>query len=1253
MKKIISLIIIGLLCLSTFSMLAPQVKAQKSVIFGDDFESYQVGTFPSTGGWVLIYDGQGAQYQKVIDTVSVSGVQSFQLWGQYMWSACSCRSFSTDATIIGYEVNVRVEDYGTYWLNAFISLWSDATETDYMQVSFHSDGKIYVYSYVPIWYSGKPPGPLYDLETTYEPDTWYNIRVIVNRETDIFNVWINNVLKGENLQTKDSFALNALRLGSSHAEIQVYYDDVKVFAPFQVNDITAQYSSFVSASNNYKQIFGQDVAIGQTVERTLSGVINDPPAHYRWNTWAGQTYPDPPDGFSIRIEAIQPDYVYKIIGMGYMAGSQPSASGWIQVNSPFKIEQINYAENYTYPTPWGDSYVRIYVNAATGLVNFVAKWYNWPALIDAAAFRFAITIAKPGGTLPPFSSDTTRTRASYAYDTAAKRVVMFGGRTWNTSDFRSDIWTLDPITSQWTAVSTSSEPEGRFAASMSYNPVAKNFLIFGGSTLSGPPPSGEVSDTWIFQFTDSDTIAWTQIPAMGPSARRGAPLIFDSKNALFVLFGGEQYVYSLGDTWVFDPSSSAWINKNPSPAPPQRARAAMAFDAQSGKVLLFGGLNKGAGTLLSDTWLYDGSANIWQQVVTATAPSARQFPSLACEGNGVFYLFGGWRVDAGGGLGQYLDDTWKFDMATMQWTQLLPSQSPIAQSQSALMNLGSGRFVLIGGWRDSPLGNVWIFDSTIPNWLPPVVNQPPVADFRYRGPMTSFTPSTIYVGSEVKFDAEPSYDPDGTITNYTWDFGDGSDLITTTEEVTYHTYLASGPYTITLSVTDDKGVTDQISKDIFIHPFEWALFVEIDYLTDRQPDAVALEYIENYYLSNGINLVLYVDDEVEDPTPGDLGITDNDYWAIENSWNDVRWADDRAFGDPNTAQGKMHLIEKWVLYGTVRMDSTGSVIMEYGSTLKIETPWAIPNLQKVDGVAGNYIFIPDQLIYFYFDDHRDTTTETEVETMVLMHQLGHSIGIWYGYFDLLSWSLVETPDKNQKSVMHEVENTKDYRFNSEIDEKYSKPNWKTTNLEYYATSTFEYRQADLLEKARMIDEALVLEAIDNLRHATPGTFQDGGDLGVDDDGREICGQTIFNRQTHVITVWIDTQDPNGGANDGHFWMPKDCDNDDDGDDADIIRVMVHEARHVWQNHLVTLILDEADVDMDLNGDGDKTDIDISNDWDNDDLPTWVPSYKYFDDLYLDVEDDQPFVAADSEDVNERLEQDAYDFEWSVPKTPWW
>jgi len=793
---------------------------------------------------------------------------------------------------------------------------------------------------------------------------------------------------------------------------------LSTFTPSKVKaepsvDISAQYSSFVSAYNNYKRIFGQDVAIGQTVDRTLSGIINDPPAHYSWHSWAGQTYPDPPDGFSIRIETIQPNYVYKIIGMGYMGGSQPSASGWIQVNSPFRIEQINYMINASWPSPWGTCYDRIYMNTDTGRIDFSAKWYNWPALIDASAFGFAIIIAVPGSTLPPFSYDTTRVLASHAYNIDTSRVVMFAGTTWNSSDYRSDVWAIDPTTSQWTAVSASSGPSGRFAASMDYSTVAKNFLVFGGGTISG-----EVSDTWTFQFTGPNTGIWTQIAGTAPSPRSGAPMVYDPKSNLFVLFGGEQYVYSLGDTWVFDPSANTWSNRNPSSSPPQRARATMAYDAKSGKVLLFGGLNKGAGSLSSDTWLYDAATNTWQQVATSTAPSARQWPSLACDGNGIFYLFGGWRVDAGGGLGQYLGDTWKFDMTTMQWTQLFPSESPIAQSQGALMHIDSGKFVLMGGWRDSPLGEVWVYDSSQNVWSigPFVVNQPPVADFRYRGPKTSFTPSTIYAGSEVKFDAEPSYDPDGIIVSYRWSFGDGA-FLTTADKVVYHTYVSSGPYTVTLTVTDDKDATGSISKNIFINPLNWEIYFEIDYMTGHKPTDSVLEYIHGYFRDNGIYVYFFVDDEI---SPADPSVTRNEFWQYEATYNDVWKFDDRAHGD--IAQGKYNLKEKWILFGTVSEENPTA------SGYSIE-----PNKEY-----GNYIFIADQANDQWASSRPVSTAE--VETVALMHEIGHTIGIL-----LLSKSGSEAYDNVGWSVMAELS-----VMNCIADPiRYSPRYWKEKNLDYY------------------------------------------------------------------------------------------------------------------------------------------------------------------------------------------------------------
>lgn len=98
------IIILGVIA-SGIGVTLKSLKAQgETTIFGDDFEAYPVNTFPSEGGWVLRYNGQGSQYQKVVDTVSVSGSKSLHLLGRPNWSACAMKSFAPNSDILGYEV---------------------------------------------------------------------------------------------------------------------------------------------------------------------------------------------------------------------------------------------------------------------------------------------------------------------------------------------------------------------------------------------------------------------------------------------------------------------------------------------------------------------------------------------------------------------------------------------------------------------------------------------------------------------------------------------------------------------------------------------------------------------------------------------------------------------------------------------------------------------------------------------------------------------------------------------------------------------------------------------------------------------------------------------------------------------------------------------------------------------------------------------------------------------------------------------
>ncbi|MEA3357297.1 MAG: LamG-like jellyroll fold domain-containing protein, partial [Patescibacteria group bacterium] len=76
-------------------------------------------------------------------------------------------------------------------------------------------------------------------------------------------------------------------------------------------------------------------------------------------------------------------------------------------------------------------------------------------------------------------------------------------------------------------------------------------------------------------------------------------------------------------------------------------------------------------------------------------------------------------------------------------------------------------------------------------------NRPPVAD-----------PKGPYTGTEevpILFTGSGSYDPDGSIVAYEWDFGDGD---TATGVAPTHTYVQNGTYTVTLTVTDNEGTSN-------------------------------------------------------------------------------------------------------------------------------------------------------------------------------------------------------------------------------------------------------------------------------------------------------------------------------------------------------------------------------------------------------------------------------------------------------------
>ena len=79
-----------------------------------------------------------------------------------------------------------------------------------------------------------------------------------------------------------------------------------------------------------------------------------------------------------------------------------------------------------------------------------------------------------------------------------------------------------------------------------------------------------------------------------------------------------------------------------------------------------------------------------------------------------------------------------------------------------------------------------------------------VVDVRSKFPVAEFEVVRTGHGATVILDASASYDPDGEIVSYHWNFGDGFTDVTDEPEVE-HTYPGDGEYTVTLWVEDNYG----------------------------------------------------------------------------------------------------------------------------------------------------------------------------------------------------------------------------------------------------------------------------------------------------------------------------------------------------------------------------------------------------------------------------------------------------------------
>lgn len=314
--------------------------------------------------------------------------------------------------------------------------------------------------------------------------------------------------------------------------------------------------------------------------------------------------------------------------------------------------------------------------------------------------------------VPTAITPFTQCCGGIAFDPADNETVLVGGFVYgnNTvSDFNSNsTWIFSNYTWKW--IPTNSTFRGRYGASLVYDAADGYLMLFGGDAYGA---FGYAPQTWRF-----DAGVWSLVHTSAtPGGRDGAAIAYDAADGYALLFGGDSSGRYLSDTWTY--KNGTWTNLTSSltSSPSARAGAAMAYDAQDGYVVLYGGGGKHGDH--NDTWTFANGT--WTNITLSAGapPSPRDSAAVAyVPTQGYVLLYGGGNFYSG--LNPYfgslieLSDTWTFSGGA--WAAANPAESPSARSGAvATFDPNLGSVVMYGGESDyASLASTWGWASAGP-----------------------------------------------------------------------------------------------------------------------------------------------------------------------------------------------------------------------------------------------------------------------------------------------------------------------------------------------------------------------------------------------------------------------------------------------------------------------------------------------------------------------------------------------------------
>ena len=315
------------------------------------------------------------------------------------------------------------------------------------------------------------------------------------------------------------------------------------------------------------------------------------------------------------------------------------------------------------------------------------------------------------GSLAPFESEWREVRAEIVpasrghhrmvYDAESDVVIMVGGlpvplaldETLEQGQYE-DTWAYDTDTATWIQMTPDQHPDlygsERTFGDLAYDTGSDLIVAF-------------LAETWTYDY-NRDT--WTKMaPATQPNPATANQdmsyaMAYDAESDRVILFGGTE-------TWAYDVDTDTWTKMNPETSPAPRRYHDMAYDQQSDRIILFGGDSK-ASHEHSDTWAYDFNTDTWEPMHPAVSPPPLAFPRMEYDPRSDrIVLFGGGSYTKGC-PGPYefwaeSDQVWVYDYQTDTWGRLLPDGGPLPRkAHDIAFDIKSGELVVFGGDQLGP-----------------------------------------------------------------------------------------------------------------------------------------------------------------------------------------------------------------------------------------------------------------------------------------------------------------------------------------------------------------------------------------------------------------------------------------------------------------------------------------------------------------------------------------------------------------------